>query len=274
MKKNYRMEQDPEHVARYRRIVTFHDNRNTERIIEKLKEYKLSLITEAVTKGLNPDVEMKDSGIAFIGQIPNQWYQAKLGVGLLLIQTGPFGSQLHADDYVEKGYAYLVNPANIKDGKINLDEKCTLSEETINKLPQHIMKVGTIVFARRGEMGRCACIEDHNNIYFCGTGSIQLRCNELLDYQYVKYYLQTTYIKQYLELKSVGTTMPNLNSSIIANIPALFPPIEEQRQIVQTIERLTCSIDEQIRLKNELLMRLCEYKKSLIYEVVTGKKEV
>lgn len=86
--------------------------------------------------------------------------------------------------------------------------------------------------------------------------------------------MQTHYIKQYLELNSVGTTMLNLNSTIISNIPILIPPISEQQQIVNYLDKKCSAIDKSIEQKQAIIEKLKEYKKSLIYEVVTGKREV
>lgn len=244
-----------------------------EKVIEKLKAYKLSVLTEAVTKGLNPDVKMKESGVQWIGEIPEHWEQTALKVGLADIQTGPFGSQLHAEDYIENGI-YVINPANIINGKIVIDSKCSISYEKANELAQHLLSVGDIVFARRGEMGRCACALDDGIQKLCGTGCIKLKCNDRLIPKYIILYLQTHYIKQYLELNSVGTTMLNLNSTIISNIPILIPPISEQQQIVNYLDKKCSAIDKSIEQKQAIIEKLKEYKKSLIYEVVTGKREV
>lgn len=243
-------------------------------IIEKLKEYKLSIISEVVTNGLKFDVEKKKSSIPYIGSIPKHWLQTNFGNALELIQIGPFGSQLHADDYIDNGTIFLINPANIQNGKIVGDVQCTLSEEKAFSLKQHMMQVGDIVFARRGEMGRCACVEDDGNRYFCGTGSIRLKCNPILDSMYATFYLQTSYVKQYLELNAVGTTMANLNSKIISDIPILLPPIEEQQLIINYLNKEILNIDDLLDKQLSLVKKLQEYKKSLIYEVVTGKKEV
>ncbi|MCR4831611.1 MAG: restriction endonuclease subunit S [Pseudobutyrivibrio sp.] len=243
-------------------------------IIEKLKEYKLSVITEAVTKGLNPDAEMKDSGIKWIKKIPSSWTVTSLSNGISLVQTGPFGSQLHSEDYIENGDLYLINPANIVNGQIVPDCNVSISLEKAYELKQHILEVGDIVFGRRGEMGRCACVEDDGNRYFCGTGCIKLKCNERLDAHFLTLYLQTSYIRQYLELNSVGTTMANLNSSIISKIPIVYPIIEEQKEIAKYISEKCEQIDKKIYLQETMIRKEMQYKQSIIYEVITGKREV
>ena len=242
-------------------------------VIEKLKAYKLSVITEAVTKGLNPDVPMKDSGVDWIGEIPEHWTVSALRYGLENIQTGPFGSQLHAEDYIEDGI-FVINPANIVEGCIVPDNRCSVTELKAQELSRHILNKGDIIFARRGEMGRCAYFGGSFQQYLCGTGCIKIQCNANLMPEFISWFLQTSCVKQYLTLNSVGTTMANLNTTIISGIPVVFPPISEQEKVVEYIKNKICEIDCVLKNKLSIVEKLTKYKKSLIYEVVTGKKEV
>lgn len=130
----------------------------TRQSMEKLRAYKLSCITETVTKGLDPDVPLKDSGVPWIGQIPAGWECTRLMTLCSEISTGPFGSQLHAEDYVEN-QTPLINPSNINNFRIEANYKCTLDSNTVSRLKRHILYTGEIIFARRGEMGRCALVE-------------------------------------------------------------------------------------------------------------------
>lgn len=211
-------------------------------VIEKLKAYKLSVITEAVTKGLNPNVPMKDSGVEWIGEIPEHWTVSALRYGLENIQTGPFGSQLHAEDYIEDGI-FVINPANIVEGCIVPDNRCSVTELKAQELSRHILNKGDIIFARRGEMGRCAYFGGSFQQYLCGTGCIKIQCNANLMPEFISWFLQTSCVKQYLTLNSVGTTMANLNTTIISGIPVVFPPISEQEKVVEYIKNKICEID-------------------------------
>ena len=240
--------------------------------IEEYKKLKQSVITQAVTKGIRPGRKMKDSGVEWIGEIPEEWSINPLGKGLELIQTGPFGSQLHADEYINNGIV-VVNPANISNGEIIPDEKCTITREKAQELSRHMLKMGDIVFGRRGEMGRSACVIDSSHEYFCGTGCLQIRCNEALKPRYASYYLQNPCIKQYLELHAVGTTMQNLNTTIVSGIPIVYGTPSEQEEIVDYIDCKRAEIDQLICAKQQFLSELESYKKSLIFEYVTGKKE-
>jgi len=244
-----------------------------QQVIEKLKAYKQSVITEAVTKGLDPTVPMKDSGVEWIGKIPEHWEVGKLGRYTSLIQTGPFGSQLHSEDYIDNGIA-VINPSNIVEGEIIPDPRCSVSENTANDLSRHILEMDDIVFARRGEMGRCARIGNPMIKCICGTGCLIIRLSSQMLSKYATQYLQTTYIKQYLGLMSVGTTMSNLNAHIVSDIPILCPPQNEQAKIVEHIESTVGRINSAISMKQNTIAKLTDYKKSLIYEAVTGKMEV
>ena len=92
--------------------------------------------------------------------------------------------------------------------------------------------------------------------------------------EFISWFLQTSCVKQYLTLNSVGTTMANLNTTIISGIPVVYPPMSEQERIVKSIKNKIYEIDDALKNKLSIVDKFTEYKKSLIYEVVTGKKEV
>lgn len=245
---------------------------NVQSQIEKLKAYKQSLISEVVTKGLDPSVSMKDSGVEWIGEVPEHWNMAMFGRFIKTIQTGPFGNQLHSDDYVSEGTP-IINPANIQNGRIVVDENTCVSDEKLTELNQHLCIEGDILFGRRGEMGRCAVVEEGMRV-FCGTGCIKIQCKSTLLPKYAILFLQTSSVRSYLDLNAVGTTMKNLNTSIISCIPFTIPSRKEQLAIVSYITEKCDKIDQLIVIKQKKIDKLNEYKKSFIYEYVIGKKEV
>lgn len=245
----------------------------TRQSMEKLRAYKLSCITETVTKGLDPDVPLKDSGVPWIGQIPAGWECTRLMTLCSEISTGPFGSQLHAEDYVEN-QTPLINPSNINNFKIEANYKCTLDSNTVSRLKRHILYTGEILFARRGEMGRCALVEKQHEGFICGTGCLKASIKKDINQYYLIYYLQAKFVPYFLEYSSVGTTMNNLNSKTIASIPVTLPPLPEQERIAAYLDKKCARIDALLEEKQALLDKLAEYKKSLIFECVTGKREV
>lgn len=233
----------------------------TRQSMEKLRAYKLSCITEAVTKGLDPDVPLKDSGVPWIGQIPAGWECTRLMTLCSEISTGPFGSQLHAEDYVEN-QTPLINPSNINNFRIEANYKCTLDSNTVSRLKRHILYTGEIIFARRGEMGRCALVEKQHEGFICGTGCLKASIKKDINQYYLIYYLQAKFVPYFLEYSSVGTTMNNLNSKTIASIPVTLPPLPEQERIAAYLDKKCARIDALLEEKQALLDKLAEYKKA------------
>jgi len=178
------------------------------RLMELLKEKRQAVISHAVTQGLNPDAPMKPSGIEWLGDVPEHWEVVPLGMLATMIQTGPFGSQLHSAEYVENGTP-VINPSNIQDGKLEPDWSCSITAENVERLAQHKLKEGDIVFGRRGEMGRCALVSSNEVGWICGTGSLNVRLSNRTSPLFVAIYLRTEYVREWLKLQSVGSTMDN-----------------------------------------------------------------
>jgi len=244
-----------------------------QRFIELLEEKRQAIINHAVTKGLDPDVAMKDSGVEWIGEVPVGWEISRLGLISESLQTGPFGSQLHSSDYIEDGIP-VINPSNIQDGAIVPDPKCTIDDNTLKRLIRHRLTAGDIVFARRGDMGRCACITRETEGWLCGTGSIRIRLHESAHPEFVMAYLSTQGVKGHLLIESVGSTMDNLNTSILSRIPVALPPLEEQKTIMKEVSIRVGQIGEILSSITESVSKLHEYRTALISAAVAGKIDV
>ena len=207
------------------------------RQIALLKEQQAALIQQAVTRGLNPNVPMKDSGLPWLGEIPVHWSIVPLGRLAIQLQTGPFGSQLHAHEYVEGGIP-IINLSHMVEGLIQHDPKCTVDEVTARRLDRHFLRYGDILFARRGEIGRCALVRTDKVGWLCGTGSLLMRPDtQILAPAYLVMLFQLIRLKESLTLQSVGSTMDNLNTGILSQIRLLLPPLDEQAQILSFIEK-------------------------------------
>jgi type I restriction enzyme S subunit len=266
------------------RVIAAFLNRETARIdaliekkqrqIELLREKRSALISHAVTKGIDPNARMKNSDIEWLGEIPEHWDTTRLGRIAANLQTGPFGSQLHASDYVEDGIP-IINPSNLQDGEIVPDLRCSISKDKFAQLIQHSLQEGDIVFARRGEMGRCALVNKELKGSLCGTGSIRVRINpDLADSRYVSLFLSIPGVRDHLLLESVGSTMDNLNTSILTRIPIALPPITEQTAITAYIDaqkRRIKAMEERVLKSIEIIE---EYRAALISAAVTGKIDV
>nr|WP_270049541.1 restriction endonuclease subunit S [Thalassolituus pacificus] len=153
---------------------------------------------------------------------PKRW-EVKALKDISTIQIGPFGTQLHKEDYIEGGIP-LVNPTHIVKGQIAPKSDLTISAEKHAELPEYHLMVGDIIMGRRGEMGRCAVVTEKESGWLCGTGSLFIRPNEVgIFSEYLNKFLSSEAIKSYLESESQGATMPNLNKTIVGNIQVPVP---------------------------------------------------
>ncbi|ADI06925.1 restriction modification system DNA specificity subunit [Streptomyces bingchenggensis BCW-1] len=173
-------------------------------------------------------------------------------------QTGPFGSQLHSDQYITDGIP-VINPSNIKDGKLVPDRNSTVSVETAARLAVHRLLSGDIIFARRGELGRSAIVTKSAEGWLCGTGSIRVRINQnRLDYRFAGYALQNLQTYSYFQKQSVGSTMENLNTEIVLGLPVALPTLANQRRIADFLDSETEKIDAFTHKTRRLLHLLDE----------------
>ena len=155
---------------------------------------------------------------------PHEWAKPELS-DLADLKIGPFGSLLHKEDYIEGGHP-LVNPSHIVDGRITIDPKLTVSDEKYEELSAYQLKVGDVVMGRRGEMGRCAVVEEEGLL--CGTGSLLIRTKGKVTADYIQKIISYPTFKKTIEDMAVGQTMPNLNVSIVSEFRIISPPIEVQ----------------------------------------------
>lgn len=241
-------------------------------LIEKFQEQRTATITQAVTKGLDSNAGMKDSGVEWLGRVPEHWDIHQLSLLTKTIQTGPFGSQLHASDYVEGGVP-LINPAHLVAGSINPEEQSAVDTKTVERLSRHKLRAADIIMARRGEIGRCAFVEEEQAGWLCGTGSLIIRF-ATGNSRFFSTVISSGGFSKKLELHAVGTTMLNLNPTIIGRMLVPVPPLAEQNQIVSYIDSATKKIDRSITKARETIARLHEYRTALITAAVTGQIDV
>lgn len=179
----------------------------------------------------------------------NEWKETTLGEtvreGGGLIQTGPFGSQLHASDYVEDVQGIpCIMPANIIDNKVNYDGIARISNEDAQRLKKHLVKTGDIVYSRRGDVTRKALITESDEGAFCGTGCLLIRPGSEVDSKFLHYHLSSPFNSRWIVHHAIGATMPNLNTGILSNIPLSIPSADTQRRIAHILG----SLDDKIAL--------------------------
>ncbi len=206
-----------------------------EELYRQIQEEKKRLIKEGKIKKEKPLPEIAEDEIPF--DIPESWKWVRFSEIMSTMSTGPFGSMLHKTDYIEKGIP-LVNPANMVNGKIVPSDKMMISEETRRRLSSYILHAGMIVLGRRGEMGRCAVVTEKEDGWLCGTGSFFMEPSMSLYVYYVVSLFSSPYVKFYLGGESVGTTMSNLNHTILSKMPIPLPPLAEQRRIVAKLDEI------------------------------------
>ena len=242
-------------------------------LIQLLKEKRQAVISHAVTKGLNPDAPMKDSGVEWLGEVPEHWVVAQLKFNTLVMQTGPFGSQLHAEEYIEDGIP-LINPAHMIDGEIVPDSRVTVDEATQERLERHKLSEGDIIFARRGELGRCAIVHKHQKGWICGTGSLRATLNDKLISEYAYLLITSDGLISELSLESKGSTMDNLNTETLGRVRMPVPPRNEQNEIISYVSQVFGKYKVLIGNAERAIQLMQERRTALISAAVTGKIDV
>ncbi len=168
---------------------------------------------------------------------PKGWKEVILDSTISKIQIGPFGSQLHKSDYLESGIP-LINPTNIKENKISIDEAAFISEDKYDSMPQYHLFDGDVIMARRGDLSKVALVRQNGEKMFCGTGSLYVRFSEELNKFFLFKLLSHEKTINFLEKEARGVTMPNLNKNIIKRIPIFLPPITLQNHFAQIVENI------------------------------------
>lgn len=243
-------------------------------LIKLLTEQKLRIIDHAVTRGLDASVTLKPSGIEWLDEVPEHWETVRLRHLSISLQTGPFGSQLHSSDYVDGGTP-VINPSHLKNGAIVPDGRCSVDADTVARLSRHCLAINDIVFARRGELGRCALVTAREAGWLCGTGSLKVRLRpNAINTDFLMFVLSSPLLRSHLRLYSVGSTMENANTSIVGNIRFPLPPTTEQQHIVAYIKTESAPLDETIARTEEEIKLIREYRDRLIADVVTGQVDV
>lgn len=237
--------------------------------IQTLEDYKKSVITEAVTKGLDKNVEMKDSGIEWIGKIPKHWETKAVKSITTKSERGTSPS------YVEDSTgSKVVNQATFSQGFFDISN--IRFSNIPAKASKGLLEKNDVLIASTGGgvLGKTHYFVEDDEYVADGHVTI-LRTNPLIQNSKILYYIFSVNFELINGLLAKGSTnQTELQSGWLKNFRVPCPPIEEQKQIADYLDKKTKSIDEAIEGKQKQLETLEEYKKSLIYEYVTGKKEV
>lgn len=187
------------------------------------------------------------------------WKKVKLGEITSNIQTGPFGSQLHMSDYSDEGTP-VVMPKDIINGKISESSIARVSENHVKRLNRYVVFTGNILYARRGDVGKCAYVSEKENGWLCGTGCLNVESNlDVVDSKFLFFQLQTPETVGWIQKNAVGATMLNLNTEILSRVPISLPPLETQQKIASILSAYDDLIEnnrKQIKLLEEAAQRL------------------
>lgn len=249
-----------------------------EKQIELLKEKRQSIINEVVTKGLNPNVKMKDSGIEWLGEVPEHWKSTRMK--FIASLKGRQGWQgLKADEYKDSG-PYVVSSVHFNNYKIDWENCPRVSQERYERDENIQLNQGDVLLMKDGaNMGKLAMVE-----YLPGPACLNshlllfrpLFINEAPSFyqKYLFYHMNCDFFQDYIYKNGTGSTFSGISQQSIGNYSIILPPLNEQIEIANYIDGSTRQIDNIIREELKQITLLNEYRTALISESVTGKIDV
>ncbi len=244
---------------------------NLKKQIEILNNYKKSKITEVVTKGLDKNVQMKESGIEWVGKIPKKWKISR--INYIAKINGRIGFKGYSqEDLVEEG-AYTIGGEHITNNAIDLSNPKFISWEKYYESPEIMLKKGDIIIAQRGTLGKVAIVDKEIGKATINPSLAILNNLKIYD-RYLYYFLLSDVNQTEIVLANTTTAIPMISQRQISRFSVIIPSREEQIKIASFLDKECEKINETLYIKQKQIEKLEEYKKSLIYEYVTGKKRV
>ncbi len=242
--------------------------------IEEYKKLKQAIITQAVTKGVRGKREMKDSGVEWIGEIPAEWSITKIKSGVTKIGSGktPSGG---AETYTDSGVIFLRSQ-NVYDCTLNLESPTYISPEVDATMKStRVLPDDVLLNITGGSIGRCSIVPKTLGLANVNQHVCIIRTNPLIFLpKYMQYFWVSTLGHLAIDLYQTGGNREGMSADAIRNTPIPYAPLNEQKEIADYLDAKCAEIDGLIAKKEQLVKELESYKKSLIYEVVTGKREV
>jgi type I restriction enzyme, S subunit len=219
---------------------------------------------------LPPYPAYSDTGMPWIPRLPESWRLLHLNALCRQISTGPFGTALGSDDYISGGIP-VINPSHIQNGHCVPDPDTSVSVETAKRLDIWRLRAGDLVVARRGELGRSAIVLPSQSGWICGTGSLRLTSEPSRSCsRYLQAVMEAAHTREWLNLASVGSTMPNISEAIIGRLPVAVPAsLEDQFAIADFLERERGKIDALMAEQTQLIAFLKEKRQAVISQAVT-----
>jgi len=242
----------------------------TKELIEKNKKIKQGLMQDLFEKGAFNSENIN----SVFGLIPKSWkiqsFYSLAANKAEVVQTGPFGAQLHASDYVEEGVP-LILIRNVVGGRIDDTEIPFITEKKAATLPRYILKEGDVVFSRVADVGRAAVVTDKEKGWMISGQMLRLRLNNPnVNMRYIKHFIASNKFKREMEYRILGTTRDSINTTILKNMIVAIPKISEQNKIAEYLDK----IDEKIESEESYLQKLLKIKAGLMQDLLTGKIRV
>ncbi|MBJ9953110.1 MULTISPECIES: restriction endonuclease subunit S [unclassified Acinetobacter] len=265
-----------------KRIVSFLDTETAridtliakqEKLIELLEEQRKSIISHAVTKGLNPNAPMKDSGVEWLGEVPKHWEVVKSK--RLFWCKGGFA--FSSDDFFEEGNYPVIRISNIQDKSISTDKIVYVNSCTKKVFNQFSAYTGDLIFCMTGaSLGKVGLLPKELSFALINQRVGRLDITSYAIKQFVFYLVSSHGFQTNIRMLGVGLTdnFPNISSDLIGIVDVVLPPLVEQQGIVNHLEIENSKIDTLIEKQNQLIDKLKEYRASIISHAVTGKIDV
>ena len=245
--------------------------------VEKYKKWKSSVIFEAITKGLESGVETKSSGIEWIGEIPCTSRIIRLRYLVKDYKAGPFGSSLITDKLLDDGEILVYTPEHVANKSAIAEKNLYLPKSRAEEMSQFFVKSGDIIFPIVGSLGRAMMISDGMPQGIINQRLAKFSLNGYaVDPSYFMWVFgKSTFFTPYIEVNRRGSFIVNLTKAIVYDMPFVVPnDLVEQQKIAKFLDEKCGEIDSMIAEKESVIESLDNYKKSLIYETVTGKRKV
>lgn len=244
-----------------------------ERMIELLDEKRSALISHAVTKGLDPKVTMKYSGVEWLGEVPGHWIRSNIGFETIVkARLGWKG--LKAEEYVEDGYIFLATP-NIKNSEIDFENVNYITQERYEESPEIILEEGDVLVTKDGSTtGTTNVVRELPRPATVNSSIAVIRPKGNIDSLYLYYFFVSTYIQETINLMRGGMGVPHLFQGDLRKFDMLVPPKVEQKQIADYLDAQTAKIDTLIAKARQAIELMKERRTALISAAVTGKIDV
>jgi len=237
-------------------------------LIELLKEKRQAVISHVVTKGLDPTMPMKDSGVEWLGEVPVHW-----DISRLKYHSTKIGDGLHATpEYDDEGDYFFINGNNLVDGEIVTNS--TTRKVNFQEFLKHRVQLdsSTVLISINGTIGNLALYNSEPVIL--GKSAAYINCTESLSRSFCLYLFSSEQIKRFFDSQLTGTTIYNLSLRTVAETPTPLPPLDEQTSIVKFLNQRIAEFDELIDNAVQLSKLLQERRSALISAAVTGKIDV